>query len=87
MTKGLPPLRKMKLSKKAQEKDEKIKWKLHTSNRNWNDWNFQLHCINLEWVNPRSKVKIKTIFNFFKIYIYIDKDDITAHWFGYSLLK
>ena len=37
MTKGLPPLRKQKLNKKAQEKDGKMKRKLHTSNSNWND--------------------------------------------------
>ena len=43
MTKGLPPLRKQKLSKKSQEKDDKTKQKLHTTNMNRNDRKFQLH--------------------------------------------
>ena len=36
-TKGLPPIRKQTLSNKAQEKNDKIKRKLHTANRNGND--------------------------------------------------
>ena len=59
MTKLLPTLRKHKLSKKAQEKGDKIKRKLHTANRNWNYWNFQLHWNKLEWVNSRGKIKRK----------------------------
>ena len=35
--KGLTPLRRQKLSKNAQEKDNEIKNSLYTSNRNWND--------------------------------------------------
>ena len=54
ITKGLPPLRKQKLSKKSQEKYDKIKNKLYTDNRNWNDCKFQLHWNKLEWVNKRS---------------------------------
>ena len=59
ITKGLPPLRRPKLSKKSQEKDDEIKKKLYTYNRNWNDWRFQLYRNKLEWVNPRSETKIK----------------------------
>ena len=55
MTKGLPPLRKRKLSKKAQEKDYRIKCKLHTANSNWDYCKFQLYWNKIEWVNPRSK--------------------------------
>ena len=70
MTKGLPPIRKKILSKKAQEKYDKIKIKLHTANRYWNDWKFQLHWNKLEWVNPIIKIVRKNLFNFFKnIYI------------------
>ena len=68
-TKRLPPIRKQTLSKKVHEKNDKIKWKLHTANRNWNDRKFQLHLNKLEWVNPRYKIIIKTLFNFFKHYI------------------
>ena len=58
MTKGLPPLRKQNISKKAQEKDDKIKKKLYTADRNWNYWKLQLHWNKLEGVNTRSKIKI-----------------------------
>ena len=59
MKKGLTPLRKQKLSKKAQEKDDKIKRKLHPANGNCNYWKFQLHWNKLDWVDSRSKIKIK----------------------------
>ena len=55
--KGLPPLKRKKLSKKAQERDDLIKNKLFQSNRWWNDWNFQLHWIMPEWVDPKSTPK------------------------------
>ena len=79
MTKGLPPPRKQNISQKAQEKDDKIKKKLYTADRNWNYWRLQLHWNKLEWVNTRSKIKRKTLFIFFKKY-YINKDIRTAHW-------
>ena len=69
MSKGLPPLKKKKPSKKSQEKDGKMKWKLHTANMNFNDWKFQLHWNKLEWVNPRSKIKRKNLFNFFNLFL------------------
>ena len=56
ITKGLTPTRKQTLINKAQEKNDKIKRKLHTSNRNWNYCKFQLHWNKLEWVNLRSKI-------------------------------
>ena len=40
----------------------------------------------IEWVDPRSKIIRKTLFSFFKE-IFINKDIITAHWVGHSLLK
>ena len=43
ITKGIPPLRKQKLSKKSQERDDKIQKKLYTDNRSCNDWKYQLH--------------------------------------------
>ena len=50
-TKGLPPLRRPKISKK--DKIEKI----YEANRYCNDWKFQLHWNNLEWVNQRIQIK------------------------------
>ena len=51
--KGLPPLRRLKLSKKAQERQAEIPKKLYEANKWWNDWKFQLHWHKLEWVNPK----------------------------------
>ena len=56
-TKGLPPLRRPKLSKIAQEKVDEIIKNIYEANRHWNDCKFQLHWNKLEWVNPRSKDK------------------------------
>ena len=58
-TKGLIPPSKQKLSKKPHDKYDKMKHKLHTDNRNWNAWIYQLHWNKLEWVNPISKTKRK----------------------------
>ena len=70
MSKKLPPLGKQKLSKKAQDKYDRIKRNLQTSNSNWNDWKFQIHWNMLDWVNPRSKIVRKNLFNFFKEIMY-----------------
>ena len=83
----LPLLRRHKLSKKAQEKNDKIKRKLYTDNRNWNDWIFQLHWNKLEWVNPGSKIKIEQPYSTSSKKYYIDQDLRTAHWVGHSILK
>ena len=40
--KGLPPLRRSTLSKKAQDKEDEIK-KLYEANKWCNDWKFQLY--------------------------------------------
>ena len=55
--KGLPPLKRTKLSKEAQERHDLIKNKLYESNRWWNDWKFQLHWNMLEWVDPKPTPK------------------------------
>ena len=52
--KGLPPLKRTKLGKKAQERHDLIKNKLFQSTIWWNDWKFQLHWNMLEWVDPKS---------------------------------
>ena len=43
---GLPPLKRTKLSKKAQDRHDLILKKLFESNRWWNDWRFQLYWNN-----------------------------------------
>ena len=59
ITKGLPPpLRRPKLGKKVQEKDDEVK-KIYEVIRYCNDWKFQLHWNKLEWVNPISQIKRK----------------------------
>ena len=55
---GLPPLKRKKLSKKAQEMHDLIKNKFFQSNMWWNNWKFQLHWNMLEWVDPKSTPKI-----------------------------
>ena len=55
--KGLPPLKRAKLSKKSQEKHDIIKDKLYESDRWWNYWKFKLHWNMLEWVDPKSTPK------------------------------
>ena len=78
----IPPLGKQNRSKKSQDKDNKIKSKLHTSNRNWDDWKFQINSNMHEWVNPRSKIARKTYSTSSKKY-YIYQYDITVHWIGH----
>ena len=55
--KGIPPLRRTKLSKNHKKGRTKFKKKLYESNKWWNDWKFQLHWHKLEWVDPKSTPK------------------------------
>ena len=64
MTKGLSPLRKQNISKKAQGKYDEIKKKLYTADRNWNYWKFQLHWNKIEGENTRNKTRIKNPIQF-----------------------
>ena len=57
---------------KAQKKNNKMKRKLHTDNRNKNDCRFQLYWKNSEWVSPRSDIVRKNLLKFFK-QLYIEK--------------
>ena len=45
------------MSKKAQEKKDKIKRNIQISNKIWNDWNFQIHWNEIELINPRSRTE------------------------------
>ena len=55
---GLTPLSRTKLRKKAQERQDEIQKKLYETNNWWNDWKFQLHLNKLEWVDPKYNPKI-----------------------------
>ena len=44
LSEKLPPLKKQKLIKKAQEKEDEIKINLKMANQNCNDCKFQIHC-------------------------------------------
>ena len=54
--KGLPPLRRTKLSKKHKKVRIKLK-NIYEANEWWNDWRFQLHWNKLEWVDPKYNPK------------------------------
>ena len=50
----LLPLKKLKLIKKAQEKEDEIKRKLEMVNQSWNDWKVHIQWNELYCVNLRS---------------------------------
>ena len=84
---GLPQLKRTKLSKKAQERQDYIQKKLYEANRWCNAWNSQLRWNKLEWVDPKSTPKIVKPFSVSsKIYILV-KNDQKAHFVGYSRFK
>ena len=83
---GIPTLRRIKLNKKSQERLDEIK-KLYEANKWWNDWIFQLHWNKLEWVDPKSLMKRDKSYSVSSKNIYLDKNDIMAHWVGHSKLK
>ena len=58
-----------KLSKISQYKEDEIKIKLYEANRWYNDWKLKLHWHNLEWVNPRSKIKRKKPIQFLQFFL------------------
>ena len=84
--KGLPPLKRTKLSKKEQERHDLIKNKDFKSNMWWNDWKFQLHWNMLEWVDPKSTPKKVKPFSVSSKNFYINNNDRTAHFVGHSKL-
>ena len=84
--KKLPPLKRTKLGKKAQEREDLIKNELFISNMLWNDWKFQLHWHMLEWVNPKSTPKRVKPFSVSSKNFYINNNDRTAYFVGHSKL-
>ena len=81
---GIPPLKRTKLSKKSQERQDEIQNKLYEVNRWWNDLKSQLHWNKLEWVGPKSNPKIFKHFSVSSKKFYIIKSDRTAHFVGHS---
>ena len=84
--KGLPQLKRKKLSKKAQKRNDIIKNKPFKSIRWWNDWKFQLHWNLLEWVDPKSTPKRVRPFSVSSKKLYINNNYRTAHFVGHSKL-
>ena len=84
--KGLPPLKRTKLGKKAQKRQDLFKNELFQSNMWWNDWKFQLHWNMLEWVDPKSITKRVKPFSVSSNKFYINNNDRTAHFIGHSKL-
>ena len=83
----LPPLKKSKLSKKSQKKEEdEIKRRLTEDNQYWSYWKFQIHWNKLEWVNSRSRDerKINFVCLFINRFKYNNKP---ARWVVHSQLR
>ena len=84
--KGLPPLKRTKLGKKAQKRQDLLKNELSKADMWWNDWKFQLHWNMLEWVDSKSTTKRVKSFSFSSNKFYINNNDRTAHFIGHSKL-
>ena len=62
ITKGLPTIRRPKLSEN--HKRRRMRFKKYEANTWWNGWKFQLNWHKLEWVIPRIKIKREKPFRF-----------------------
>ena len=85
--KGIPPLKRTKISKKSQERQDVIQKKLYESNKWRNNLKFQLHWNKIEWVDPKSTRKRVKPFSVSSKKFYISKNDRTAHFVGHSQVK
>ena len=85
--KGINLLKRSKISKKSQEKEDEIQKKLYEANKWWNDWRFQLNRNNLEWVDPKTLIKSDKPYSASSKKCYLNKNDRTAHCVGLSKLK
>ena len=79
-------MKRTKLGKEAQEREDLIKNELFRSNMWWNDWKFQLHWNMLEWVDPKSTPKQVKQFSVSSKKFYINNNYRTAHFVGHSKL-
>ena len=85
--KGISLLRRTTLSKKAQENQNEIQKNIYEANKWGNDWIFQLHWHKLEQVDPKSTAKRDKPYSVSLEKFYLNKNDRTAHWVGYSKIK
>ena len=79
-------MKRTKLGKKAQKRQDLNKNELFKSNMWWNDSRFQLHWNMLEWVNPKSTTKRVKPFSVSSKKFYINNNDRTTHFVGHSKL-
>ena len=84
---GLPPLKKTKLSRKTQERQDEIQKKLYEVNRLWNDWKLKLYWNKLEWVGLKYNPKRVKPYSLLSKKFYIRKSDRKDHFVGHSKLK
>ena len=85
--KGLPSLKRSKLSKNHKRSRMELKKKLYEANKWWNDWSFQLHRNKLEWVDPKNLIKRDKPYSVSFNRFYLNKNDRKYHWVGHSQLK
>ena len=83
----IPPLKKQKLSKKSQDKENKIKGIIQMENQSWHDWIFQIHWINIEWVITINCSEGKDYFCTSSNIFYLKDNNKTSHWVGNFKLK
>ena len=84
--KGLPTLRRSKLSKKSQENQDEIQKNLYEANKWWNDWKLQFHWKKLEWENPKYPNKKDKPYSVSSNIFYLNKNYRMAHWVGHSII-
>ena len=70
--------------RKEAQKREDVKKNARKANENCNDYKFQIHCNELEWVNPKGRnMKINNFCT--SLCKFYTKDEIIrCHWVGHS---
>ena len=84
---GLTSLKISKISKKAQQKQDKIQKKLYEANKWWNYLKFQLYWNKLEWLDPKTLIRRDKPYSVSSKIFYLNKNDRTDQWVGHSQLK
>ena len=59
----ISPMERPRLSKEEKKKEKNNKQNIKKDHQHWNDWNFQIHWNNLEWVvskgcNAKKKISV-----------------------------
>ena len=52
------------------------------ANRNWNDWEFQIHWNKIEWINTRNFNEKRKPFCVSSKNLCLKDNNKTAHWVG-----